>query len=382
MGQRVLIVGGVAGGASAAARLRRLDETAEIVLLDRGQHVSFANCGLPYHIGNVIPDERRLLLASRELFRDRFNIDVQTGQEVRAIDRVAQTLRVRDLASGHERDERWDSLVLAPGAAPIRPDLPGTDLPGVFVVRTIPDTRRIRGWLDEHRRREAVVVGGGFIGLEMAENLVHRGLQVTVLERLPQVMPPLDPEMAAAVANHLREKGLTLRLGEGLAGIEKSGDRLVVRSASGRHIETDLVILALGVRPEVTLAQAAGLTIGARGGIVVDAQMRTSDPRILAVGDAVEVHDVVNGQETMLPLAGPANRQGRLAADRPGAGIEAQALRFGHADDRNLLVGEQWRRVAFGAARHERAEHVQAFDFARAECIMHALRIQVVTAVQ
>ena len=315
MTRRVLIVGGVAGGASAAARLRRLDESVEIVLFDRGPHVSFANCGLPYHVGGVIPDEGKLLLASRELFRDRFNIDVRTEHEVVSIDRTAQTLRVRDLRAGTETDEHWDSLVLSPGAAPLRPPLPGVDLPGVFVVRTIPDTRRIRTWLTDRPRAEAVVVGGGFIGLEMAENLVHRGLAVTLLEKLPQVMPPVDPEMAATVAALLREKGLKLLLGEGLAGIEARGDRLVVRTETGAELETDLVILALGVRPETRLAKEAGLAIGARGGIVVDAQLRTSDPRILAVGDAVEAHDVVSGQDIVLPMAGPANRQGRMAAE-------------------------------------------------------------------
>ncbi|HXJ84151.1 MAG TPA: FAD-dependent oxidoreductase [Candidatus Methylomirabilis sp.] len=316
MTRRVLIVGGVAGGASAAARLRRLDERAEIVLFDRGPHVSFANCGLPYYVGDVITDERRLLVASRELFRDRFNIDVQTEHEVTGIDRATQTVRVKDLRAGAEHDEHYDVLVLAPGAAPIRPAARGLDLPGVFVVRTIPDTQRIRAWLEERPRREAVVVGGGFIGLEMAENLVRRGLEVTVLEKLPQVMPPVDPEMAAEIARHLRTEGVQLRLGEGFSDIEPAtGDRLAVRTDRDATITTDLVILALGVRPEAALAQAAGLAIGARGGIVVDERMRTSDPKIYAVGDAVEVRDVIIGQEIILPLAGPANRQGRVAAE-------------------------------------------------------------------
>ena len=324
MQRRALIVGGVAGGASAAARLRRLDEGAEIILFDRGPHVSFANCGLPYYVGNVIVDERRLLVASRELFRDRFNIDVRTEHEVVAIDRAARTIRVRSLRDGSEREERYDVLVLAPGAAPIRPDVPGLDLPGVFVVRTIPDTRRIRAWLEDPPRREAVVVGGGFIGLEMVENLVRRGLEVTALEKLPQVMPPLDPEMAAEIARHLRQAGVRLRLGEGFHWIEADGGRLTVHTDLGATISTDLVILALGVRPEATLAQAAGLAIGARGGIVVDEQMRTSDPKIFAVGDAIEVRDVVIGQEMILPLAGPANRQGRVAAEA----IAGRATRF------------------------------------------------------
>ena len=329
---RVLIVGGVAGGASAAARLRRLDERPEIVIFDRGPHVSFANCGLPYYVGNVIEQEKSLLLASRELFRDRFRIDVRTEHEALAIDRAAQTLRVRDLSTGREVDEAWDALVLAPGAAPVRPELPGVDSPGVFMVRTIPDTRRIRTFLEARPRRDCLVVGGGFIGLEMAENLLARGLSVTLLEKLPQVMPPLDPEMAATVHAHVATRGVALRLGEGLAGIARDGERLRVQTDRGATIETDLVILAMGVRPETQLAKAAGLAIGARGGIVVDPQLRTSDPRILAVGDAIEVHDVVSGQEVVLPLAGPANRQGRVAAEtlagRPSRfrGVQATAI--------------------------------------------------------
>lgn len=315
MPERVLIVGGVAGGASCAARLRRLKESAEIVLLDRGPYVSFANCGLPYFVGDVIAEEGRLLVASSALFRNRFNIVVHTHHEVLAIDRAKQTIRLRDLQAGAERDERYDTLVLAPGAAPIRPSVPGVDLPGIFAVRTIPDSRRIRGWLDERKPERALVVGGGFIGLEMAENLARRGLAVTVLEKLPQVMPSLDAEMAVAVADHLRASGVTLVLGDGLAGFERSGREIVARTESGARHSTGLVILAIGVRPETGLAVAAGLPLGPRGGIAVDRQMRTADRRIFAVGDAVEVTDVVTGQETVLPLAGPANRQGRVAAD-------------------------------------------------------------------
>ncbi|MFO0739647.1 MAG: FAD-dependent oxidoreductase [Labilithrix sp.] len=315
MARRVLIVGGVAGGASAAARLRRLDESSEIVLFDRGPYVSFANCGLPYYVGNVISDERKLLVATRETFRDRFNIDVRSEHEALRIDRAAKTIRVRDLRTGEERDEAYDALVLSPGASPIRPDAPGIDLPGVFVVRTIPDSRRIRAWLSEKSCKEAVVVGGGFIGLEMAENLVERDLSVTVVEKLPQVMPPLDAEMAAPLAAHLRGKGVKLRLGEGLAAIEHDGERLVVVTEGDQRIAADLVVLSIGVRPEAELAQAAGLVIGRRGGIAVDDRMRTSDPAIYAVGDAIEVRDVVIGQEVILPLAGPANRQGRIAAE-------------------------------------------------------------------
>ena len=314
--RRVLIVGGVAGGASCAARLRRLDESFEIVMFDRGPYVSFANCGLPYYVGNVIADESRLLVASREMFHERFNIEVQTETEVTGIDRNACMITARDLRTANTRTEHYDALVLSPGAAPIRPLLPGVDLPGIFAVRTIPDSRRIRSWIDDHNAKTAVVVGGGFIGLEMVENLIHRELAVTVLEKLPQVMPPLDPEMAVPLMEHLATKGIQLHLGDGLARIEaRDGGGLIVVAESGARLPADLVILAIGVKPEIMLAKDAGLEIGPRGGVNVDAQMRTSDPKIWAVGDVVEVQDLVTGQETVLPLAGPANRQGRVAAE-------------------------------------------------------------------
>jgi NADPH-dependent 2,4-dienoyl-CoA reductase/sulfur reductase-like enzyme/rhodanese-related sulfurtransferase len=314
--RRILIVGGVAGGASCAARLRRLDESVDIVIFDRGAYVAFANCGLPYYVGDVIADERKLLVASPEMFRERFNIEVHTNTEVISIDRPSRTINVRDVHTGYTRTEHYDALVLSPGAAPIRPPLPGVDLAGVFAVRNIPDSRRIRSWIADCRATTAVIVGGGFIGLEMVENLMNRGISVTVLEKLPQVMPPLDPEMTVPLTEHLIAKGVQLRLGDGLARIEKGYDgRLVVVAESGDRFPADLAILAVGVRPETELAAGAGLQIGSRGGIVVDAQMRTSDPGIWAIGDAVEVPDVVTGQDTVLPLAGPANRQGRVAAE-------------------------------------------------------------------
>ena len=321
----MLVVGGVAGGASCAARLRRLDESVEIVVFDRGPYVSFANCGLPYYVGSVIADERTLLVASAEMFRQRFNVEVHTETEVTAVDRAVRTITVKDVQTGATRLEPYDVLVLSPGAAPIRPPLPGVELPGVFAVRSIPDSRRIRLWITEHAAKTAVVVGGGFIGLEMIENLIHRQLRVTLLEKLPQVMPPLDPEMAAPIMQHLAASGVELHLGDGLARIERGdGSGLVVEAESGARFPADLVILAIGVRPETGLAHAAGLQIGARGGVVVDAQMRTSDPHIWAVGDVVKVHDVLTGQETVLPLAGPANRQGRVAAES----IAGRATRF------------------------------------------------------
>jgi NADPH-dependent 2,4-dienoyl-CoA reductase/sulfur reductase-like enzyme/rhodanese-related sulfurtransferase len=315
-GRKVLIVGGVAGGASCAARLRRLDEQAAITIFERGEFVSFANCGLPYHVGDVIPNEDSLVLASPRLFLDRFRIDVRTGHEVVSIDRAAKSVLVRRRDTGEEFSEVYDYLVLSPGAVPLQPPIPGLDLPGVFTVRTIPDTRVIRGWIEAREAKRAVVAGGGFIGLEMAENLRHRGMEVTILELAPQVMPPMDPEMVRPLERHIEQHGIRLVLGDAVQSVERQSDgSLVVASKSGLRLGADLVISALGVRPEVTLAREAGLEIGGRGGIRVDEQMRTSDPAIFAVGDAVEVRDIVTGQEMLLALAGPANRQGRIAAD-------------------------------------------------------------------
>lgn len=314
--ERILIVGGVAGGASAAARARRLCERCEIILFDRGPFVSFANCGLPYFVGNVITEEKELLVASPGLFKERFNIEVRTENEVLAIDRDRREIEVKDLAAGRVYREPYTKLVLSPGARAIRPPLPGIDLPGIFVLRTIPDSRKIRSAIEEKGARRAVVVGGGFIGLEMAENLAHRGLEVTVLEMASQVMPPLDPEMAVPVEEHLRSNGVRLELANGVEGFEAEPDgSLRVLTQSGRSLPADLVILGIGVRPETDLAEGCGLELGERGGIRVDECMRTSDPEIFAVGDAVEVKDVVTRAHTLLSLAGPANRQGRVAAD-------------------------------------------------------------------
>ncbi|MBZ5627339.1 MAG: FAD-dependent oxidoreductase, partial [Acidobacteriia bacterium] len=316
MGKRILVVGGVAGGASCAARARRLCEEAEIVIFDRGPYVSFANCGLPYFVGDVIQDEKKLLVASAELFKTRFRIEVRTENEVMAIDRDRCEIVVKRLASGEVYREKYDALVLSPGAAPIRPVLPGIDLPGIFVLRTIPDSRRIRSWIEGRKIERAVVVGGGLVGLEMSENLASRGIQVTVIEMLDQVLPPLDPEMAEPVQQHLLRHGVSLHLRDAVAGFsQKDGGSLEVETRSGSKFPADLVILSIGVRPETKLAKEAGLEIGGRGGIRVDDAMRTSDPRIWAVGDAVETRDVITGEWNVVPLAGPANRQGRVAAD-------------------------------------------------------------------
>jgi NADPH-dependent 2,4-dienoyl-CoA reductase/sulfur reductase-like enzyme/rhodanese-related sulfurtransferase len=329
---KVVIVGGVAGGASCAARLRRVDEKAEILLVERGSYVSYANCGLPYHVGGSIEKESDLLVATEQLFRVVFAVDCRTRCEVIGISPDDKTVELKNHATGEVTTEKYDKLVLSPGAAPIRPPLPGIDLPGIFSVRTVPDARAMREWLDRDTERavvgnpfngvdtvskpkHAVVVGGGFIGLEMVENLIERGLEVTLIEKLDQVMPPLDPEMARLVEKYLVKHGVHLELGDGVAGFRQAGGSLEVLTESGKAHPADIVILAIGVRPETALAKMAGLELGERGGFRVDEQMRTSNPDIFAVGDAVEVKDFVTGQWTLIPLAGPANRQGRIAAD-------------------------------------------------------------------
>ena len=314
---RILVVGGVAGGASCAARARRLSEDAEIVVFERGPYVSFANCGLPYYVGDVITDERSLLVATPELFKRRFNIEVRLQSEVRAVDRAKQEIEVRNILTGEVSRERYDALVLAPGSAPIRPPLPGIDLPGIFTLRTIPDSRQMKQWITERKVERAVVVGGGFIGLETTENLVRRGISVTIVEMLPQVMPPIDPEMAVAIQDHLAANGVSLHLADGVAGFVQSpdGHTIAVNTRSGASFSCDMVLLAIGVRPEAALAREAGLETGQLGGIRVNDQMRTSDEHVWAVGDAVEVRDFVTGDWSLIPLAGPANRQGRIAAD-------------------------------------------------------------------
>ncbi len=313
---KVVIVGGVAGGASVAARLRRLDENAQIIMLERGPHISFANCGLPYYIGGVIADRERLLVQTPERMRSVFNVEARVQHEVIHIDRAAKTVRVKNLETGEEYTESYDKLVLSPGAAPIVPPAPGCDLPGVFVLRSIPDTDRIKAFVDQKRPNRAVVVGGGFIGLEVAENLHHRGVEVTVVEMLNQVMAPIDYEMAALVHQHLQFKGVRLALGDGLKAIEQQDNNwLSVVLQSGRRADAEMVVLSIGVRPESKLAQQAGLTYGARGTIAVNESMQTSDPDIYAVGDAVQITSLITGQPTAVPLAGPANKQGRIAAD-------------------------------------------------------------------
>ena len=330
---KVVIVGGVAGGASCAARLRRLDEHVEILMVERGPYVSYANCGLPYHVSGVIPKESSLLVANEQTFRAVFGIDVRTNCEAIAVSPKKKTVVLRNVKTGEVTTEPYDRLVLSPGAPSVRPPLPGIDLPGIFHVRTVPDVRAIREWIEGGTEflagmfnysgiqfvrptRRAVVVGGGFIGLETAENLVHAGFDVTLVEMLDQVLAPLDREFARLVEQHVEKHGVRLALGDGVAAFTQlEGGAIEVKTKAGRAYPADLVILALGVRPDTALAKAAGLEIGERGGIRVDEQMRTSDPDIFAVGDAIEVKDFVTGQWTLIPLAGPANRQGRIAAD-------------------------------------------------------------------
>ena len=329
---KVIIVGGVAGGASCAARLRRLDEKAEILLVERGPYVSYANCGLPYHVSGTIEKESSLLVATEQMFRAVFAIDCRTNCEVVGINSSKKTVDLKNQLTAEVTTEKYDKLVLSPGAAPIRPPLPGIDLPGIFSVRTVPDARHIREWLDRDilntgmneysgantiaKPKNAVVVGGGFIGLEMVENLVHRGLNVILIEKLNQVMPPLDPEMALIVKRYMEKHGVKVELGDGVAGFRNSANGIIeVLTESGKVYPAEIVILAIGVKPETELAKMAGIEIGKRGGIRVDDQMRTSNPDIFAVGDAVEVKDFVTGEWTLIPLAGPANRQGRIVAD-------------------------------------------------------------------
>ncbi len=320
---KLVIVGGVAGGASAATRARRLSEEAEIVLIERGPDVSFANCGLPYHIGGEIADRKKLLVTTPERLHARFRLDVRVRSSVEAIDRAAKKVRIRDLASGRDYEESYDKLILAPGAAPLRPPIPGVDLPGIFTLRNLQDMDRIKASLDKGVR-QAVMIGAGFIGLELVENFVQRGVATTVIEKIDQVLPPFDKEMTTPIAQKLRAKGVSLLFGTTAEAFEQTADGLLVRLNSGEAIAAQLVVLGVGVRPENKLAVDAGLEVAPRGGIRVNDYLQTSDPDIYAVGDAIEVKDFVTGEPAQVPLAGPANRQGRIAADN----VFGRAVRF------------------------------------------------------
>ncbi len=311
---KVIIIGGVAGGATTAARIRRVDESAEIILLEKGKYISYANCGLPYYIGGVIEEREKLFVQTPEAFSTRFRVDVRTENEVIFIDRKRKTVTVRQ-SSEDTYEESYDKLLISTGASPVRPPLPGIDLSGIFTLRNVADTDKIKAYIDSHAPRQAVVVGAGFIGLEMAENLHAQGAKVSIVEMGNQVMAPIDFSMASLVHQHLMDKGVNLYLEQAVASFERDGKGLKVTFKNGQSIATDIVILSIGVRPETNLARAAGLTIGPAGGIAVNDYLQTSDESIYAIGDAIEYRHPITGKPWLNYLAGPANRQGRIAAD-------------------------------------------------------------------
>jgi CoA-disulfide reductase len=314
MTKKIIIVGGVAGGATAAARLRRISEDVEIVLVERGEHISFANCGLPYYIGETIKDRSKLLVQTVKGMSDRFNLDIRNLSEVLSINPETKNVTIKNLRNGEVYEESYDKLLLSPGARPIVPPIPGlNENTTLFTLRNIPDTDKIKNHVDNNNPKRAVVVGGGFIGIEMAENLVDRGIEVTLIEMANQIMAPIDFEMASILHTHLKEKGVHLILENGVQSFAEQGKKVVL--SDGTEIQTDMTILSIGVRPENELAKTAGLELGDRGGIVINEYLQTSNEDIYAVGDAVEVVDYINGTKAMIPLAGPANRQGRIAAN-------------------------------------------------------------------
>ena len=312
---KVVIVGGVAGGATAAARIRRLDEQAEVIVFERSGYISYANCGLPYYIGGVIEYPEDLTLQTPESFWKRFRIQMKVRHEVTAIHPDRKTVGVRNLETGEDFEEAYDKLLLSPGAKPVWPELPGMGSDRLFTLRTVEDTFRIKEFINQNRPKSAVMVGGGFIGLEMAENLRQLGMEVTIVQRPRQLMNPFDPDMAAFIHNEVRRHGVKLMLGHSLEGFREQNSGLEVLLRDGVSLSADMVILAIGVTPESTLAKKAGLALGIKGSILVNDRMETSDPHIYAVGDAVQVKHFVTGADSLIPLAGPANKQGRIAAD-------------------------------------------------------------------
>lgn len=315
---KTVIVGGVAGGASASARLRRLDEHSQIIIFERGEHVSFANCGLPYYIGGTIEDKEDLMLQTPESLKSRFNIDVRVQSEVTAIDTAAKTVTVKT-AAGEVYSESWDKLILSPGAKPVVPDIPGADSKLVFTLRNIPDALKIKEYIISRRPKSVVIAGGGYIGVELAENLALAGLDVTIVELAGHLIAPLDFDMAADVHNYIRSKGIGLILENGVSAIEESDGGLTVKLQNG-ELKAGFLVMAVGVKPDTEFARAAGVATNSRGSIIVDDHMRTNVPDVWAVGDAVEVADFITGAPAFIPLAGPANRQGRIAADNIAGG--------------------------------------------------------------
>ena len=322
MDKKVLIVGGVAGGATAAARLRRLSESAEIIMFERGEYISYANCGLPYYIGDVIKSRSALFVQTPQTMLAKFNIDVRTLQEVVSIDRAMKTVTVKKLATGETYTESYDVLLLSTGSSPLKPPIPGIEAERIMTLWNVPDTDKIKSTITEKKVKSAVVVGGGFIGLEMAENLNNLGIAVTIVEMLDQVMTPIDYEMAQLLHENIEQNGVVLNLGDGVSSFENKGDSIDVHLNSGSVVSADLVLLSIGVRPNSELAKAAGLELNARGGIITDDTLKTSDPSIYAVGDVIEVEDFISKERTMVPLAGPANKQGRIAANNIAGGNE------------------------------------------------------------
>ncbi|WP_349947065.1 FAD-dependent oxidoreductase [Lacrimispora sp. BS-2] len=313
--KKIVIIGGVAGGASCAARLRRLDEEANIIMLERGEYISYANCGLPYHVGDVIKSRDALLLQTPEAMKKKYDIDVRVKNEVTSIDKENKKITVRRLDSGETYEETYDTLVISTGSSPVRPPIPGIGSSRIQTLWTVPDTDRIRALIKENKIKTAAVIGGGFIGLEMAENLRHAGLSVSLIEMLDQVMTPVDYEMAQLLHEHILQNGVDLHLGDGVAGFEDQDGSVAITLKSGKTLFAELVILSIGVRPNSELAKAAGIAVNERGGIVVDDYLRTSDPDIYAVGDVIQVNDLIFREPAMIPLAGPANKQGRIAAN-------------------------------------------------------------------
>ncbi len=312
---KILIVGGVAGGASTAARLRRIDEKAEIILFERGEYISYANCGLPYYIGDVIKERQKLFVQTPQSFGKRFNIDIRVFSEVISINRIEKSIEVKELKSGKIYNENYDKLVLSPGAEPIKPNIPGIDDKAIFTLRNVPDTDKIKNYINEVKPKSAVVIGAGFIGLEMAENLYHLGIDVTIVEMANQVMIAMDYEIAANIHHHIRYKKVKLILSDAVSSFKREGEKFSVILKSGKEIMSDMAILSIGVRPENKLAKDAGLKIGIRGGIEVNEYLQTSDENIYAVGDAIEFENPLTGKETITYLAGPANKQGRTVAN-------------------------------------------------------------------
>ncbi|MCP3923214.1 MAG: FAD-dependent oxidoreductase [Desulfobacterales bacterium] len=315
MGLKLVIIGGVAGGATAAARARRLNEDAEIILFERGEFISFANCGLPYYVSGIIEKKDQLLVTTKESFEARYNINIRHLSEVTSINRDEKYVEVNDSGQGEVYKETYDRIILTPGAEPIKPPIPGIDDAKVYTVRNIPDSETIKALIDSGKVKKAIVAGGGFIGIEMAENLAHKGVDVTIVEMADQVMAPLDSEIAETVHYYLKEKGIKLLLSEAITSFEQEGDSNFIITSKGSRIDFDMVILSVGVKPEKNLAIESGLETGITGAIAVNGHMQTSDPDIYAVGDAVEVKDFVTGMPVIIPLAGPANKQGRIAAN-------------------------------------------------------------------